>query len=106
KERSQSMRRSGMIRLRQFARREFVSGRCVSIALLALVVLGARAIAQEAPPIRTADADCSQFAIAPDNTIAYSVPHMKHFEKMTLERDELWLMSPNGKFKEIIDPDK
>lgn len=95
------------IRLPRFARSEFINGPCVFIALLALVLLlGVRAIAQDAPPIRTADADCSQFAIAPDNTIAYSVPHMKHFEKMTLERDELWLMSPNGKFKEIIDPDK
>ena len=101
------MTRSRTIRLSRFARREILSARSVFVAALAAALLfGVRAIAQEAPPIRTADADCSQFAIAPDNTIAYSVPHMKHFEKMTLERDELWLMSPNGKFKQIIDPDK
>ncbi len=94
-------------RLSRFAQRECMIAWSVFVVLLAAVfLLGVRAIAQEAPPIRTADADCSQFAIAPDNTIAYSVPHMKHFEKMMLERDELWLMSPNGKFKQIIDPDK
>ncbi len=93
--------------LSRCARREFLGARTAFAVIFVLaLLLGVRAVAQEAPPIRTADADVSQFAIAADNTIAYSVPHMKHFQRMTLERDELWLMTPNGKFKEIIDPDK
>ena len=99
--------RARVSRRSRSARREFFSARGVFVAAFAVALcFGVRAVAQESPPIRTADADCSQFAIAADNTIAYSVPHMKRFEKMTLERDELWLMSPNGKFKEIVDPDK
>lgn len=101
------MTRNRLIRPSRFARRGFFSAPGVLAAVFAVAAaLGVRTFAQEAPPIHTADADVSQFAIAPDNTIAYSVPHMKHFDKMTLERDELWLMSPNGKFKEIVDPDK
>lgn len=91
----------------RFIAQGIVNGRSAFVALcIVALFVGARAIAQEAPPIRTADADVSQFAIAADNTIAYSVAHMKHFEKITLERDELWLMTPNGKFKSILDPDK
>ena len=85
--------------------RRFISVRFVFLGLALAALLVARGFAQDAP-IRTIDADCSQFAIAPDNTIAYSVPHLKRFDKITIERDELWLMSAKGKFKQIIDPDK
>jgi hypothetical protein len=62
-------------------------------------------LAQDAPSL-TVDNDCSVFAIAPDNTIAYAVPHIKRSQKVVIERDELWLVSPNKKFHLLIEPDK
>jgi hypothetical protein len=72
---------------------------------LAVLIAGAEAFAQETPSA-TIDQDCSQFAIAPDNTVAYSVSRIKDFQKIMIERDELWLTSPGGKPRKIIDPDK
>jgi hypothetical protein len=82
------------------ARRYATSALC----FVALMV-AARAFAQEAPSA-TIEQDCSQFAIAPDNTIAYSVSRIKDFQKILIERDELWLATPGGKTRKIIDPDK
>lgn len=77
----------------------------IILAALVVSLFGLRGLAQEAPT-RTIDADTTQFAIAPDNSIAFSISKLKHFDKITIERDELWVSSPRGKFKQIIDPDK
>jgi hypothetical protein len=74
------------------------------MSVLALFI-AASALAQDASTL-TVDNDCSVFAIAPDNTIAYSVAHIKRVDKVVIQRDELWLVSPNHKFHLIIEPDK
>jgi hypothetical protein len=79
---------------------------CLMLLLaLVLSLFGLRGLAQDAPS-RTIDADTTQFAIAPDNSIAFSIAKLKHFDKITIERDEVWVSSPKGKFKQVIDPDK
>lgn len=81
-----------------------ITAAALVVAMIASL-FAARGLAQEAPA-RTIDADTTQFAIAPDNSIAFSISKLKHFDKITIERDELWVSSPKGKFKQVIDPDK
>jgi hypothetical protein len=86
--------------------RRFPTGRFAAGALCAAALFfGARALAQD-EPLLTVDNDCSVFAIAPDDTIAYSVTHLKRFDKIVIQRDELWVVSPKKKFKLLIEPDK
>lgn len=90
----------------QRARRAAFSVPClITIAAIVASLFAVRGLAQEAPS-RTVDADTTQFAIAPDNSIAFSIAKLKHFDKIVIERDELWVASSKGKFKQIIDPDK
>src|SRR6202453_447100 len=49
------------------------------------------------------DEDVQAFAIAPDNRIVYSVQHMRKVKKARLERDDLWISSPEGRQKKIVD---
>ncbi len=70
-----------------------------------VLFLGARAIAQQTPSV-TIQNDCSAFAIAPDNSIAYAVPHIKRFDKIVIERDDVWVSNTRGKAHLILDPDK
>lgn len=92
--------------IRQRARRAALSVPYLIVAAgIVASLFSMRGLAQDAPS-RTVDADTTQFAIAPDNSIAFSISKLKHFEKIVIERDELWVSSPKGKFKQIIDPDK
>ncbi|MGH9683109.1 MAG: hypothetical protein ACRD4S_05810 [Candidatus Acidiferrales bacterium] len=75
------------------------------LAILAAAISPRTTSAQRKPKLRI-DADCEVFAIAPDNRIAYSVPHMKRIKKIAIERDDIWIASPNGKTKLIVDPEK
>src|SRR5580658_48210 len=52
------------------------------------------------------DEDVQAFAIAPDNRIVYAVQHMRKFKKARVERDDLWISSPEGKQKKIGDGEK
>src|SRR6202167_2167517 len=52
------------------------------------------------------DEDVQAFAIAPDNRIVYSVQHMRKVKKARLERDALWISSPEGRQKKIVDGEK
>jgi hypothetical protein len=82
---------------------------CVGAALLAALcgvgALAAHVFAQEEALFTVAE-NVSAFAIAPDDTIAYAVPHLKRFDKILIERDEVWLSSAKGKEHRILDPDK
>ena len=75
------------------------------VVALAALLASARVFAQETAFL-TIEQDCSQFAIAADNSIAYSVTHVKEFQKIVVERDEVWLASPNGRPRKILEPDK
>jgi hypothetical protein len=52
------------------------------------------------------DEDVQAFAIGPDNRIVYAVQHMRKFKKARVERDDLWISSPEGKQKKIGDGEK
>lgn len=54
----------------------------------------------------TINEDVQAFAFAPDNRIVYAVQHMRRVKKVRLERDDLWISSPDGKQKKIADGEK
>jgi WD40-like Beta Propeller Repeat len=69
------------------------------------VVLPLVLLAQERP-LAIINEDCRTFAIAADNRIVYAVPRLKRIKKIVIERDEIWIASPNGKQDRIVDVDK
>ncbi|HXA56664.1 MAG TPA: hypothetical protein VNU84_04445 [Candidatus Acidoferrum sp.] len=77
----------------------------IAPACVALLLFAIRAIAQDTPSY-SIDEDVTVFSIAPDNTIAFAVDHLKRFDKIVIERDELFLSSGKNKEKRILDPDK
>src|ERR1700677_359271 len=52
------------------------------------------------------DEDVQSFAMGPDNRIVYAVQHMHRVKKVRLERDDIWISSPEGKQKKIVDGEK
>lgn len=74
---------------------------------LVLTWVGASVVAQNLlkPQIRVDD-DCAQFAAAPDGKIVYAVPHRRHIKKIEFVHDDLWIVSPNGSKRKILDGDK
>jgi hypothetical protein len=71
----------------------------------ALLFVTVRAFGQETPSY-SIDEDATVFSIAPDNTIAFAAEHLKRFDKIVIQRDELFVSSGKGKEKRILDPDK
>ena len=45
------------------------------------------------------DEDVQSFAMGPDNRIVYAVQHMHRVKKVRLERDDIWISSPEGRQK-------
>ena len=78
----------------------------VAICIAAAALLPKKAAAQEAKPTLRVDEDCSAFAVARDNSIVYSVPHDRHIKKIHFERDDIWVVEPDGRKKRIVDGDK
>lgn len=65
----------------------------------------ARARAQDSPLI-TVDEECTAMAYAPDGRIAFSVRHafsQRHFD---MQRDDFWILSPDGKRRKIFNGEK
>lgn len=61
--------------------------------------------AQEKPKLIVED-DCAHFSVAPDNKIACVVQHQKRIKKTVIQRDDIWIFSPNGGKKRIVEGDK
>lgn len=50
--------------------------------------------------------DCRAFDISSQNDIVYAVPHPKFIRKYILNRDDIFIATPNGKVSRIVDSDK
>lgn len=57
-------------------------------------------------PLLTVDEECTAMAYAPDGHIAYSVRHVFSQRHFDLERDDLWILSTDGKRRKIINGEK
>jgi len=88
------------------ARRLAVAALFAAVVLgLVLAVFAASSNNPEQPKI-TIDEDCSTFAFSPDNHIAYAVRRIYNWKKYTVEGDDLWLVTPDGKRKRAIEGEK
>jgi hypothetical protein len=77
----------------------------LTIALTLASLLASRLLAQ-AKPVMTIEADCQAFAIAPDNKIVYAVRRIHGVKKLVIERDDIWVATPDGKRKRILEGEK
>jgi hypothetical protein len=74
---------------------------------LAFVLTGISAVGQgEARPSLTIDDDCIAFEFAPDGRIAYAARHLMKTKHYDLERDDIWITSPDGRRKRIVEGEK
>jgi hypothetical protein len=62
--------------------------------------------AQEERPILRVQEECTSFAYAFDGRIAYSVRQIFHVKKATYERDDIWIVAPNGSKRRLIEGEK
>lgn len=72
---------------------------------IAVAFLCGTVAAQEKPKL-IIEEDCSHFAVAPDNKIVFVVQRQKHIKKITIQRDDVWVASPNGGKRRIVEGDK
>ena len=52
------------------------------------------------------DRDCQIFAISSNNKIVCAVPHLKRVKKVIIQRADIYVASPNGKEKQIVEGEK
>jgi hypothetical protein len=80
---------------------------CVAtlLALAAAISAPLPARAQDKPDFRVED-DCSVMAYAPDGRIAYAVPRMFHVKKVEYQRDDIWIVTPQGSKRRLVDGEK
>ena len=79
-------------------------------SLLAALAIGAAFLsgplrAQEKPKL-IIEEDCSRFSVAPDNKIVFVVQHQKRIKKVVIQRDDIWVASPNGGKRRIVEGEK
>ncbi len=72
--------------------------------LLALYFLPA-ARAQDSP-LLTVDDECAALAYAPDGRIAYAVRRILTTRRLEIERDDIWIVAPDGKRHRIVNGEK
>jgi dipeptidyl aminopeptidase/acylaminoacyl peptidase len=86
---------------------------CRATAAVALIVAALLAPAFLTPPARaqatptlTVDAECVALAFAPDGRLAYAVRRVITDRRYEIERDDIWLVLPDGKRKRIVNGEK
>jgi len=70
--------------------------------LFAAAMVAAVPIRAQDTPTATIDEDCSAMAFAPDGQLAYSVRHNMKTHDYTVERDDFWVTTANGKRRRVI----
>lgn len=76
----------------------------ISLGLIFAAVLCAPRSRAQLKPMASIDLDCRAFAISSDGLTACAVFHQLGFKKTTIERDNVWTVTQDGKKrKEIVD---
>lgn len=73
--------------------------------LLCLVALLPGAAAQDIP-VTTINEECMSLAYAPDGRLAYAVRHLMTTRRLEIQRDDIWVLFPDGKRKKIVNGEK
>ena len=77
----------------------------IAAAFVMMIASACVALAQEKPRVLFEE-DASTFAVSQDNKIACAVPRMKRIKKIVIERDDIWVVSPSGGKRRIVEGDK
>ncbi|MGH9728160.1 MAG: hypothetical protein ACRD4V_06165 [Candidatus Acidiferrales bacterium] len=77
----------------------------VFVAIFISLTAAPRIRAQE-KPVAGFKLDCRAYSVSSDGRIACAVFRKLKFEKYTIERDNIWMLFPNGKSKLIVDGEK
>lgn len=62
--------------------------------------------AQTPVPRIAIDEECTAIAYAPDGRLAYSTKHIFTVQKFDVQRDDIWILEPDGKRRRIINGEK
>jgi hypothetical protein len=76
------------------------------VAVSFIIFAGAGASFAQEKPRFTFEEDVATFAISQENKIACAVPRMKRVKKIVIERDDIWVVTPSGGKKRILEGDK
>jgi hypothetical protein len=87
------------------AKRFSVARIAIFIGLCVFLLFTPPLRAQE-KPLATIDLDCRAFAIANDGRIACAAYRLGRSKKYDIERDDIWMVQPNGKRKKIVDGER
>lgn len=86
------------------------SGHTSKFALLFAAIFICLAAAPRTPaqdkPLASFKLDCRTYSVSSDGRIACAVFRKLKFEHYTIERDNIWMLSSNGKSKLIVDGEK
>ena len=80
-----------------------VASRQIFLAATLLLFVAIPFRAQEDRPLLRVQDDCTAFGYAPDGRIAYSTRQIFHVKKATYERDDIWIVTPNGGKRRLIE---
>ena len=73
--------------------------------LIGCALFSYSAAAQDKPKF-IIEEDCSHFSVAPDNKIVFVVQRQKRMKKIVIQRDDIWVASPNGGKRRIVEGEK
>ena len=76
------------------------------LLLLLLALCFAAPVSAQETPTLTVDETCNAFAYAPDGRIAYAVRHILTTKRLEIQRDDIWLLSLDGKRHRIVNGEK
>jgi dipeptidyl aminopeptidase/acylaminoacyl peptidase len=76
------------------------------VVLLIGIGLSSSSTAAQEKPKFIIEEDCSHFSVAPDNKIVFVVQRQKRMKKIVIQRDDIWVASPNGGKRRIVEGEK
>ncbi len=83
---------------------KFLAPASIAAAMVVMSFAAFPAVSTDAQkPKYVIDEDCSTFAFSQDNHVAYAVRRIYNWKKFTVEGDDLWISTENGKTKRIIE---
>jgi dipeptidyl aminopeptidase/acylaminoacyl peptidase len=90
------------------SRRDHGAPRSVLIILVLAVWIVVRATpaSPQDKPVLTVEDDCTAFSFGPDGRIAYAVRHLMHTKHYDLQRDDIWVVTAEGKKTRIVNGEK
>ncbi|MGH9646854.1 MAG: hypothetical protein ACRD4E_08575, partial [Bryobacteraceae bacterium] len=83
---------------------------CSRLTLFATLLVAAAtfpcALRAQEKPLMEIGHDCQVFAVSTSSKIVCAVPQLKRMKKVTIQRADIYVASPNGKDREIVEGEK